>query len=347
MKRRLFSIAILLLGLIPRAACAEPATQASLHDQLVTLYLDGKWDDLNALLIAQARGLAALGPVEKADVDYIRRAVSDGRPSWWKLCKGGKPVRFRPLVWGRSLNASYAPGEKETINISTINDSATVALTWNAKSMDDPAALEELPFTRGESLQVDVWDLLGTAEGEVGIPVRALLKMTEADRAALNRFLEFRAHVTSACYAGPRARRLALWQSISGWSHEYENVPTVMSRKAVGILFAVEFFSHEPSYPTLKRPEEPPADGAESKMIWSLQEQIRQHGLSFAEDRALREAIRAFAAANASEPRARSSGKLTLPGGLFIGLDPAADKPLAVQRDAWIKSHYAKPAAAR
>ncbi len=116
-----------------------------------------------------------------------------------------------------------------------------------------------------------------------------------------------------------------------------------MSRKSVGIGFAAEFFSHPQAYPTLKLPEEPPADGAESKMIWSLQEQIRFHPLTFAEDRALRESIRAFAAANASEPKIRATGKVTLPNGLFLSLDPEADTPLSRERDAWIKARYQKP----
>ena len=115
---------------------------------------------------------------------------------------------------------------------------------------------------------------------------------------------------------------------------------TNMSTKTVGALFAEEVLGHPKIYPSIPKPEEPPADGSESKMVWQLQEWIRGHEIPFAEDKAFRDALKAFATVN--DAKVRTTGKLIFPNGMMMSLDPEADKPLAVKRDQWIKARYAK-----
>jgi hypothetical protein len=197
-----------------------------------------------------------------------------------------------------------------------------------------------LSFNKGEHLDLDIWSGLGTASSWATIPPHAQLNMTEKETLQRDRYLAFRGNITAAYYATPRARRLALWQAISGWSHEYDKSKTIMATRALGVMLAAEVLGHPQLYPSVKWPQEPPADGSESKMVWALQEWIRFHELPVAEDITLREAIKAFATAN--EGKTRQTGRAILSNGLSLSLDPVEDQPLNVLRDAWIEAQYSK-----
>lgn len=321
---------------------AAPAPSADVHSRALELYLNGKWDELSTFLNSNAGAVAKLPPPDKADVDYIRRSMLECKPAWWKQCKAGEKIHFRPLVWGHSIVAAYDAQPQTNIRLNFVNGAASAVFSWDAKEMDNPEPIKELPFTKGEKQGLDIWGLIGIADSDANIAPHFQLSMTDAQRAALNRFLDFRANITGTYYATPPARRLAIWLSISAWSHEYDQAPTMVSRRCVGILLVEEVLGHPEAFPSVPWPEMPPAEGAQSKMVWALQEWIRNHPLPLAEDRAFRDAVKSFAAANASEPRFRQTGQITLPNGLSIALDPAADKPLETQRDAWIIAQYAK-----
>jgi hypothetical protein len=228
---------------------------------------------------------------------------------------------------------------KASLSMAYLNGTPIATAKWNAADMDSPAIKGELEFTQGEHVDLDIWRSLGNAQSWGQIPPRQQLNLTEPQQKQLRRYLLFRGNVAGAYYATPRARRLALWEGISGWSHEYDKAGMYMPMRAIGILFAAEVLAHPETYPSVKWPEEPPADGAESKMIWALQEWIRYRELPLSEDRALRDALKAFAAAN--EGRTRQSGIAVLPNKLTLSLDPEVDKPLSVLRDKWIKDRYA------
>jgi hypothetical protein len=321
---------------------AGGGASGGLYTEIVTQYLNGKWDEVNGEFTRDAKGIIALPAAQRADVEYIRRTIPECRPAWWQQCKAGQMVKFRPVVWGHAIAATYDPAAKGGLRIDYVNGVGSVVLNWNAADMDNPAVAGELEFNKGEQLDLDIWTNFGTAHSWAAIPPRAQLNMSEQEKVQRDRYLAFRGNITAAYYATPRARRLALWQAVSGWSHEYDKSQTVMSVRALGILFAAEVLGHPQTYPSVKWPEEPPADGAESKMIWALQEWIRHHELPLAEDKALREAIKAFATAN--EGKTRQTSKATLSNGLSLSLDPAEDQPFSVQRDAWLKAQYAKVA---
>jgi len=82
-------IALLLLCTLTRVAAAADAPASSdLYGTLVTAYLDGKWEEADQTLSTKSKELAALtDPKQKADVAYLRQAVAEGRPPWWKTCK--------------------------------------------------------------------------------------------------------------------------------------------------------------------------------------------------------------------------------------------------------------------
>jgi hypothetical protein len=331
------------------ARAAEPATapvRLGLHDRIVAGYMAGQFDELMADIVTNIKEVSLLPAAQKADVEYIRKAVGECRPAWWKVVKPGAVVRFRPIVWGQTLNATFDPDEKqpEIRMTSAGGGAANLILRWPAQDMDDPATVGELPFTKGENADKNLWNILGEAAGAANLSVRYQANLKEADMPVHMRYLDFRGRLASAYYTTPRARRLVIWEGISGWSHEYDKQPNRIARRTIGILFAEEVLAHPDIYTTVPRPQEPPADGAESKLVWELQEHIRSHDLSLAEDKAFREAVRAFATLN--EVKVRATSKAMLPNGQAFSLDPDADKPLETLRDAWIKSQYvakAKP----
>ena len=82
---------------------------------MVREYLAGTWDDLSAEMTTSAKNTLALPPAEKTDVEYIRKTIADCRPAWWKTCKSGTKAKFRPVVWGHTLSATYDPTAKMNI----------------------------------------------------------------------------------------------------------------------------------------------------------------------------------------------------------------------------------------
>jgi hypothetical protein len=334
---------IVLLGVVALATTPDHAAadaQSDTFSSIVAAYLQGNWDELAGTLNSHGHEITKFPAAQKADVDYIRRTLLECRPEWWAQCKAGTVTRFRPVVWGHAITATYDPDSKSDVSITYLNGGPSVTIKWTAADMDNPAIEGELKFAKGEHVDLDLWRRLGTAQSWGLIPPRAQLNLSDPEQKLRQRYLSFRGNVAGVYYATPRARRLALWEGISGWSHEYDKAGMYMPMRAIGILFAAEVLGHPETYPSIRWPEEPPADGAESKMIWALQEWIRYHELPLSEDRALRDAFKAFAAAN--EGRTRQNGIVTLPNKLTLSLDPEADKPLSVLRDAWIKDRYAK-----
>jgi hypothetical protein len=121
---------------------------------------------------------------------------------------------------------------------------------------------------------------------------------------------------------------------------KYNQMPTVGSRKAAGALFLAEILANPAKYPSIRLPSALSEDGSEEKLAEHVRNKIEKHSWTIAEDKALREAIKSFAAAN--ENGVLQSQKAVLPNKLAVSLDPEADKPLRSKRDAWLKLQFDK-----
>jgi hypothetical protein len=317
---------------------SAPAT-GSLHDQLITQYMDGKWEDLEKELVASLKEISAMPAAPRADVEYIRHALAEGRPAWWKQCKAGQRIHFKPLVWRETLNATYDPTGTDNQTLNFNNGALSVVVGWQAKEMDNPTP-GEWGFTHSEGNELWIWNVLGNSQAWSGMSPHFLVKLPEAAQMQFKRFVNFRGNATALYYVMPRARRMGICSGIVGYTGEFAKTPEVMCRKAIAAMYVAEVLSHPAAYPSIVLPPPPPADGAEAKLVLAMQEGLKHNNLTFAEDRTFREAAKGFALANASEAKFRQTGKIVLPNNLTLALDPAADKPLAVQRDAWITAHY-------
>jgi hypothetical protein len=173
------------------------------------------------------------------------------------------------------------------------------------------------------------------------IPIGAQVNLKDDARRMLSYYLQFRSNVAGACFGNPRARRWGLWLDLAAWEPKYAKMEGVMSRRAVGAMFAAEVVAHADHYPSIHLPDSLPDSGAEEKLANELRPWIEKHGMTLAEDQSLRDALKAFAAANTG--KVRLTGMVTLPNKLMVALDPEADKKEAEKRDAWLKAHLGKP----
>ena len=142
----------------------------------------------------------------------------------------------------------------------------------------------------------------------------------------MSRRLDLRGNVTAMYYGSPRARRWTLFLSLLAWTDKKADQLTVGSRKAVGAMFLAEVLGNPTKYPALPLPKTLDAEGAEQKLAEYYSNWIGQQGWSIAEDKAVREAIKKFAAAN--DANVFQTEAVTLPNKLIISVNPTADPPL-------------------
>ena len=322
------------------AAAKQPS---ALHTELVTSYMEGKWDALETLLKDKAREIAALEKTEAADVAIIKAALAEGRPAWWAAVKTKKKVDIKINLWGRTLPATFDPecASNWQYSLNPATNAAAVTVRWLIADMDNAAPAEH-GFSKADLGHMGIFSILGTVDTMAILPPLSK-QLDDAGTAALNSYLEFRAGVTSLAYGTPRSRQWGCYLFLLSYKKEYEKLgPARTSRKAVAAMFLSEILSHPETYPSIRLPKTLAADDAEETLALDLAPWIEKHQWSFAEDNALRAALKQFGAANLAKPH--TTGKVELPNKLLIALDPEADKPLKAKRDAWIKQQFDKAA---
>jgi hypothetical protein len=203
--------------------------------------------------------------------------------------------------------------------------------------MDDPAQAEH-GFSKGDLNGMEVWSLLGMARVWLQTPGRTVAGLNEKEQLRMQRRLDFRGNVTALYYGAPKSRRWVLFLSLLTWLDKYADLPTVNSRKAGGSMFLAEVLGNPARYPSLPLPKTLDADGAEQKLAEHYRNLIEHQGWTIAEDKALREAIKKFAAVN--DASVFQTEKVTLPNKLVISMDPTTDAPLRAKRDTWLKARF-------
>ncbi len=316
-----------------KAKASPPANEP--YRLLCEAYLDGKWDELEKNLGKDPPGLTSYQRIELA---AIRRAVAEGRPDWWQTCKANFGGTFNPVVWGKKLDVTFAPGSGQSVQMSWTNNRISLTVSWPTGDMDNPDEAEH-GFSKGDLTDLSVWGTLGTALSWEGVTPQALANLDAKEKLGLMRYQDFRSDVTGLYYATPKARRWGEFLYLMGWKDMYAKMPTINARKANGAMFLVEVLTDASKYPSLPPPKEIPAEKTEEKLAEYYRDWIEAHGWTVAEDIALRKAIAKFALANESD-LVRSQQVVMLPNKLRISLDPEEDdKKLRPMRDAWLKAH--------
>jgi hypothetical protein len=315
---------------------AAPATSSSTdpHAALLTAYTGGKWDDIDQMLSTKSKELSALtDPKQKADVSYVRQAVAECRPTWWKACKAGKRTTFKPVVWGRSMDAVYEPGAKVNVQMRVSNLATTATLTWPAEEMDDPTPHEH-GFTKGETCDLNIWASLGTVDAYSMVPLSAQAQMDEAGKLVVGLYGAFRGNLTGAYYGTPRARRWCVWLDLAKYAQKEAGEKDAMPRRAVASAFLAEVLAHPEKYPSIHPPEPVAAGATEAQVAAALAPWVEKHAWTFAEDRALRDVFKALSTANSKD--VWRTGIVKLASGQTVALDREKDAELQAKRDAWV-----------
>ena len=309
---------------------------ADAYARICQEYLDGKWDavDTDLRTVKKPVGLSS---AQQADLTYIRQTLAECRPAWWAQTKAGQKCAIRPVVWGTPLGLTYDPAGQGGVQVQFSGNTSVLTVSWPAKEMDNPNQAEH-GFTKGELNNLGVWATLGMAKVWSQTPAQALVGMSEADKTRLLRCQDFRGNVTGLYYGIPRARRWGEFLYLLSWLEKYAKMPTVYSRKAAGAMFLAEVVANPAKYPSLPLPKTLEGENAEEKLAEYYRKMIEKKGWTVAEDRALRDVLKKFAAAN--DLSVYQTESVTLPNKLVVALDPAADVSLRPKRDAWLKARF-------
>lgn len=315
----------------PPAAVGDSTSEV--HDQIIKDYLDGNWDQVQTSLASALKDPKASNPRQRADLEYTRQTLAECRPAWWKECKAGKKTVFRPMVFSRSTAVTFDPTARTSIQLNYANGRRTITVFWNASEMDDPDPAEH-GFSKGELMNLMVWSTLGSALSLSEVPPQPARDMDAQAQLRLTRYLDYRGNLIAAYYTSPRARRWGLRMDLDAFDPKHAEMATVLSREATGALFMQEVVGHASRYPSIHLPHDLEEEGAVRTLADYLKNWVQSHDLNFAEDRSLRDAIKASAMSNGL--KVLQSGIVTLPDGLAIALEPEKDSALAKRRDAWI-----------
>jgi len=324
------------------ATAPAPSTAAvALYRQITDKYLAAQWDTLPADL-AKSKDIAAMSKDQQADVTYIRQALADGRPAWWDAVKQGKKLNLQTKIWQKTLNTTWDPSlTAGTINMQQTSAGQTsITLNWLSADMDS-ADVVEAGFTKGDLAYVGIWGALETAQLYGTLVLQNLAGLNEKERAKLTRFFVFRDTLAAGYYGTPRARRWDAFLSCDAYQASHLTNDGFIPRRPLAVMLEEEIVSHAPQYPSFKLPPNLKADTVEGALAVNLMRQFERTTPTFAEDRALREAIKAFAQINTQPVYA--TGKVTLPGKLTIALDPAEDGDNAAKRGTWLMEEIAHP----
>jgi hypothetical protein len=317
-------------------AAGEPAAAQSPegYDQIVADYLSGNWESLEKSIAPTNKSLNKLTSSQNLDIKYIRESLAECRPAWWKLCKANQEINFRPSIWGKTMIASFDPGAKNNLNINFANGQASMTFMWAPQDMDNPAEAEH-GFSKGDLSDLNVWQLIGSAGALAVVPIEQQVNLPEAGKLKLQRYMDLDGNLTGVFYATPKARRWGLWVDLAGYLNGYAALPTVNSRKAIGSMFLAELVANRAKYPSIKLAEKLPDDGIEENLCIALKNSIEKNPWTLAEDRRIRDAIKAFALLNQKD--LLQTNRVKMPNGLIMSLDPAGDGANQTARDSWLK----------
>jgi hypothetical protein len=330
--------ALLIAAAATSSHAVDPPAESAVYDKLVSQYMAGKWDDLEAQIKSSTRSPDTFSIAEQTDIDYITKALGECDPAWWKLLLAGRRTPVKASIFNVPVTAVFDPQQKSGLS-AQFGDDRTFTLGWAPGELGSSKQAEH-GFTKGELAAGGIWSELGMASGYAQASLSSLTSSSEAERLKLQRVLSFRGDLAATYYGNPRTRQWWLFLALQYYRPQYQKTPTVMSRKSLGAMFVAELASHPGDYPSIKLPTVQDADHAEEKLVSAVHDHIERHGWTLAEDKLIREATKSFALANASA--LHTGGPLKLANGKLISLEPRDDVALQSKRDQWLFEQLTK-----
>ncbi len=309
------------------------------YEQVVQAYMEARWDDLEAALAGAAASTADLSPAQREGVAYVRRAMAECAPEWWRTCKKGEEATVRITLWGTSFDATFKPGKRSRFQTGLIHAHGTEGMTLTldpvafARTGRAPGALGTRGFASRDLTNMDVWQTIGKASVYKSLPGQKLLDLMKTDMFSLRRYATFRGNATALYYGSPPARRAALLFYLGAFDPKPGADKLVPVQRAAGALLLVEVLRRPEAWPSFAMPKDAREPNAEARAAKHFQGEVAP-AWTVAEDRAMREAVWKFVRAN--EKDVLDHGRVRLPNGLMMMLDADEDAPHRDKRDAWV-----------
>jgi len=314
-------------------------------------YLNDDWTALKKDLLPATLGMRYLTAQEINDIQYIKAAATECRPSWWPQTHSSSNISFRATIWGRSFMANYMPsgmlGVQAPVGIR--NGRLMVIVSWQPSLIDNP---DPLPgklakvhhLTKGNMGEAIVWHELGHNYISVNLPIGQVIQLYEDHLLLYQHLQEFYADMTSLYHGSPKARLALMLLRVPGMRMNDSSDPHVRASLAIGSLILWNVLAHRDQWPSVHLPGKVPAtDVARNTILYMYTHLAPQ--LTFREDRHLREYIGKFIRTR-GEAVLRERGTVVLPNGLQFKLMVAEDRQLKITRDNWVKAQLKKLIAA-
>lgn len=339
MNRREFlgGSAAIVFGLRSAFAADGPAAgnaRDELYAQLVALYMNAQWDELNAELKSASAKLSTLPMARRNDIVYIRQALSECHPAWWKDVKADRQTTFSQQVFGQALRITFDPNAQPGVNMNQVGSERRLTVSWRAADMDSPEHAEH-SYTKGDLANLGVWQAMGMARVWQNLPVQVLINPTEADKKRLQFVFDYWAAVAALYYCSPPARHWALWLDLAAFEEKYRKALFAGPRRVIAELFLTEVLNSPDSYPSVSLPEQPLGEPLLENLALHCKKQFsRSKHWTVPEEKRFRLAVKTFVTGN--ERAIKDSGTARLPNGLSASIDPDADAALRGRREEWI-----------
>jgi hypothetical protein len=349
----LFCVVIVGTTVLPAAAPAADADGARMeakeaYDAVVAAFLDSNWAKLREAQKKVGRTTTRMTPQQRANLLYIRKAVVEYRPAWWRACKSTVRTQIRARVWGRNLIASYTPADQPAMS-ATLDGPRRIKLSvsWNPSLVDsrDPEkgpVGEQHNLTKGDLGEVLVWRQLGYSYVTVAVPSSTLLSLYNRNRHLYQHLQAFIAYVTCMYHCSPKARRAAMLSHAVLLQNPNTPEAHVRAARAVSALFTATVLADPSKWPSVSLPYTIPENEIEKNAGIYLYSKL-DPGWTLAEDKAFREALRKFFKLNAAGAY-RTGGRIVLPNRMTFMLVEPNDRTCQQKRNAWVKQQLEKAA---
>ena len=216
----------------------------------------------------------------------------------------------------------------------------TATFSWKPDDMDSTAP-HKWGFLMCDETGIIIWDAVGILSAWTSVTPQTLAMYSSGPaKDRFNLYSNFRANLTVLYCTTPVSRRYAMFMHMSAYIDKYYNEPFASARRAVAAMLLQKILGAPKAFPSMPLPGSLASDNAEKSLAVYMKTKMgRTLPWTIAEEKAVREAIKAFAGTN--DLNVLRSGKVDLPNGLAFTLT-AEDAAERAKRDAWIKTEYDK-----
>jgi len=339
-------------------AQSDGPSELTYYQKVERAYIDGRWDDLEALLGQFGAERRNLNAQEISDITAMRRQYPNYRPRWWKATHASSEVKFRAGIWGRNFVANYRPStavgyqairaEGRYVNTKDgekfVPTKLEVWVTWKASMVDSPKAGEgglakHQGLTEGHMAEAIVWHELGHNYVTEFIPMKSVVALYTDHRLLFSHLQEFYADLTAIYHGSPKARLNAMLFRLNelagnGFSEYNRDSAHTRGAHAIGALFLAKVLEDPKAWPSIHLPPEVPEKDVELKLINYVYETI-EPTWTFREDEAWREFVGDWVKKYGTRAL-RSKGQVQLPNDLEFRIMFAEDRENQEARNRWL-----------